>query len=167
MDQDAKKTALRMIPYGIYVLTAEAGDGRVAAATVNWATQCSFSPPLIALGVKTDSAAHEIVKDVKHFALNILGKGQGDMAYTFFKTVEREGNTIGGQAFSPGSTGVPVLDATTAVLECALTDTVERGDHSVFVAEVVEAAVKRPFEGRADEAVLAMADLGEKVFYGG
>ena len=25
MDQDAKKTALRMIPYGIYVLTADDG----------------------------------------------------------------------------------------------------------------------------------------------
>ena len=26
MDADAKKTALRMIPYGLYVLTAESGD---------------------------------------------------------------------------------------------------------------------------------------------
>ena len=31
MDADAKKTALRMIPYGLYVLTSEAKDGRVAA----------------------------------------------------------------------------------------------------------------------------------------
>jgi len=27
MDNDAKKTALRMIPYGIYVLTAQSPDG--------------------------------------------------------------------------------------------------------------------------------------------
>ena len=32
MDQDAKKTALRMIPYGLYVLTGETKDGDVAAA---------------------------------------------------------------------------------------------------------------------------------------
>ena len=31
MDADAKKTALRMIPYGIYVLTSEGKDGKVAA----------------------------------------------------------------------------------------------------------------------------------------
>ena len=31
MDTNAKKTALRMIPYGLYVLTAQAKDGRVAA----------------------------------------------------------------------------------------------------------------------------------------
>jgi flavin reductase (DIM6/NTAB) family NADH-FMN oxidoreductase RutF len=35
MDANAKKTALRMIPYGLYVLTAQAKDGRVTAATVN------------------------------------------------------------------------------------------------------------------------------------
>ena len=45
MDQDAKKTALRMIPYGIYVLTADDGKGNVAAATVNWVTQTAFAPP--------------------------------------------------------------------------------------------------------------------------
>ena len=54
MDADAKKTTLRMIPYGIYVLTAESDDG-IAAATVNWVTQTSFDPPLVVVGVKADS----------------------------------------------------------------------------------------------------------------
>ncbi|HJZ15875.1 MAG TPA: flavin reductase, partial [Stellaceae bacterium] len=57
MDQDAKKTVLRMIPYGIYVLTADDGKGNVAAATVNWVTQTAFAPPLVVVGVKTDSGA--------------------------------------------------------------------------------------------------------------
>ena len=35
MDENAKKTALRMIPYGLYVMTAEDKDGRISAATVN------------------------------------------------------------------------------------------------------------------------------------
>ena len=38
MDDAARKTALRMIPYGLYVMTAEHGD-EIAAATVNWVTQ--------------------------------------------------------------------------------------------------------------------------------
>ena len=75
MDANAKKTAPRMIPYGLYVLTGES-DGRVAAATVNWVTQASFEPPLIAVGVKADSSAHEVIKQVGAFALNVLGKGQ-------------------------------------------------------------------------------------------
>ncbi|MCZ6720005.1 MAG: flavin reductase family protein, partial [Proteobacteria bacterium] len=55
MDGDAKKIALRMIPYGIYVLTAEDSSGAIAAATVNWVTQTAFEPPLIVVGVKADS----------------------------------------------------------------------------------------------------------------
>ena len=52
MDEAAKKTALRMIPYGMYVLTTKSQDGQdVGAATVNWLTQTSFSPPLVAVGV--------------------------------------------------------------------------------------------------------------------
>ena len=61
MDDDAKKTALRMIPYGIYVMTAE-NDGEVAAATVNWVTQTSFAPPLVVVGAKADSGAYTIAK---------------------------------------------------------------------------------------------------------
>ncbi|HEY4043478.1 MAG TPA: flavin reductase family protein [Rhodopila sp.] len=74
MDTDAKKTALRMIPYGIYVLTADDAKGNVGAATVNWVTQGSFTPPLVVVGVKADSGAHTVVKGTGRFALNMLGK---------------------------------------------------------------------------------------------
>ena len=47
MDANVKKSVLRMIPYGMYVLTAKGKDDAVAAATVNWVTQASFQPPLI------------------------------------------------------------------------------------------------------------------------
>ena len=46
-------------------------------------------------------------------------------------------------------------------------DTVEKGDHSLFVGEVVNAGVTQQPEGRADDATLWLKDLGEKVFYGG
>ena len=45
MDPNVKKTTLRMIPYGLYVLTAADKGGKVAAGTVNWVTQASFEPP--------------------------------------------------------------------------------------------------------------------------
>ena len=66
MDDDAKKVALRMIPYGIYVMTAKDGDS-IAAATVNWVTQTAFAPPLIAVGVKTDSGIYRAVTKSKSF----------------------------------------------------------------------------------------------------
>ncbi len=167
MNEDAKKTALRMIPYGLYVLTAEGSDGSIAAATVNWVTQTAFAPPLVVVGVKTDSGAHAIIKDTGTFALNVLGKGQQGAAFNFFKSHEREGDSIGGEAFEKSPAGAPILLSTPAWVECKLVDTVERGDHSIFVGEVTEAGVRQEPEGRADDATLWMQDLGEKVFYGG
>ena len=100
MNANAKKTALRMIPYGLYVLTAADKSGsRVAAATVNWVTQVAFEPPLVVVGVKTDSHAHPLIKETKAFALNVLGKGQQALAFTFFEctletTVEKADHSI-------------------------------------------------------------------------
>lgn len=167
MDADHKKTALRMIPYGLYVLASETEDGRVSAATVNWVTQASFDPPLVAVGVKGDSAGHDVIQQSGHFALSVLGKGQQDEAFAFFKPAEREGDEIGGKKFRRGANGSPVLDSAPAFVECRLVDTVERGDHSIFVGEVVDAGVGAALDGRPDAATLALADLGEKTFYGG
>jgi flavin reductase (DIM6/NTAB) family NADH-FMN oxidoreductase RutF len=167
MNDDAKKTALRMIPYGLYVLTAESKDGSVAAATINWVTQASFTPPLVVMGVKTDSGAHAIIKEAEKFALNVLGKGQQSMAFNFFKSHERAGDSVGGEPFEKSPAGVPILLNTPAWVECKLVSTVELGDHSVFVGEVTEAGVRQAPDGRADDATLWLKELGERVFYGG
>ena len=167
MDANAKKTALRMIPYGLYVLTAQDGDGTVAAATVNWVTQASFQPPLVVVGVKADSGAHAVVKSAGSFALNVLGKGQQAAAFAFFKPAAREGDRINGEAFRAGSTGAPILASVPAFVECRLSGTMEIGDHSIVVGEVVDAGVAAEIAGRPDDATLWLKDLGEKTFYGG
>lgn len=167
MNADAKKTALRMIPYGLYVLTGQTKDGQIAAATVNWVTQVAFTPPLVAVGVKVDSAAHAVIKDAGAFALNVLGKGQQAAAFAFFKPTTHDGNQLNGESFHAGVTGAPILESTPAFVECRLVGTVEKGDHSVFVGEVVEAGLSKEISGRPDDATLWLKDLGEKTFYGG
>lgn len=167
MDANDKKTVLRMIPYGLYILTVENKEGLVVASTVNWVTQASFEPPLVVVGVKADSQTHSVIKETESFALNVLGKGQQNLAFTFFKPLEREGYTIGGEPFFDGETGSPVFKNTPAFIECKLVETVEKGDHSVFIGEVVNVGINKAPEGRADEATLWLKDLGENVFYGG
>ena len=41
------------------------------------------------------------------------------------------------------------------------------GDHHIVVGEVTEVHQAKPPEGRADEAILEMKELGGNVFYGG
>lgn len=166
MDADAKKTVLRMIPYGIYVLTTEA-DGTVAAATVNWVTQTSFDPPLLVVGLKADSGAYETAKQAGHFALNMLGKGQQGTAFTFFKPANVDGDTISGEPFRRGTVGMPILTNAPAAVECKVAEIVARGDHHIVVGEVVSVELAHAPGGRADDHVLHMRELGDNVFYGG
>jgi flavin reductase (DIM6/NTAB) family NADH-FMN oxidoreductase RutF len=166
MNADAKKIALRMIPYGLYVLTTKAADG-ISAATVNWVTQASFGPPLVAVGVRADSHGRKHLHDGATFALCMLGKNQKDVAYTFFKPTVVEGGKMSGQAYHEGSTGAPILDSAIASIECKVLNIVEAGDHHVIVAEVIDANVAVPPTGRPDAAILEMKDLGDNVFYGG
>ncbi len=151
LDQDAKKTALRMIPYGMFVLTGRTKDSeQMSASTVNWVTQASFGPPLVVVGVKGDSSAHAHVKDTGVFALNVIGKEQINTAFNFFKSHDRDGNSIGGEDFEEGKeTGCALLLSSPAWWECKVVDEVARGDHTIFVGEVVEAGVRS-----ADQTIL-------------
>ena len=140
MNTDSKKTVLRMIPYGIYVLTADDAKGNVAAATVNWVTQTAFAPPLVIVGVKADSGTYKTVKAAQAFALNMLGKEHKSLAFTFFRPVDLTNGKLSGQAFRKGETGAPILIDAPGAIECRVTAIVEQGDHHIVVGEVVEAA---------------------------
>ncbi|MEZ4553934.1 MAG: flavin reductase [Dehalococcoidia bacterium] len=93
MDTDARKTVLRMIPYGLFVLTADGGSD-VGAGTINWVSQMSFEPPLLALGVKKDSKTFAQVKAGGKLGLSFLGSGQGDLAFAFFGDAPIEGDAF-------------------------------------------------------------------------
>ena len=167
MNADAKKSVLRMIPCGIYVLTADDGKGNIAAATVNWVTQSAFAPPLVVVGIKADSGTYKTVKAAQAFALNMLGKDQKALAFTFFRPADVSDGKISGQPYRKGGSGAPILVDAPGAVECRVTSVVEQGDHHIVVGEVVEAHLNKPLTGRPDAAILEMKDLGENVFYGG
>lgn len=154
----AKKAALLSIPYGLYVLGAKGGEG-MAAGTVNWVTQTSFKPPLVAMGVKTDSGVYAALKESGQFALSFLESGQKDAAFAFFKPTKVEGQTINGQPFETHETGAPVISSAPAWVEGRIVGEVAVGDHSCMVGEVTNAGMKR------DVNLLTLGEVGVK--YGG
>ena len=154
----AKKTTLRMIPYGLYVLGAKHGDD-IAAGAINWVTQTSFSPPLIVMGVKQDSGLYSVLKASGSFALSFLESGQKDLAFAFFKPTHVEGHMVNGHHFETHETGAPVIASAAAWVEGRIVGEVALGDHSCVVGEVTNAHVKR------DAKLLTLEECGVK--YGG
>ncbi|AEJ38645.1 hypothetical protein TPY_0443 [Sulfobacillus acidophilus TPY] len=160
MDQAVKKKALRLFTYGLYVQTAR-HEGELAAGTVNWVSQASFNPPLVMVAVKADSHLHTVIERSGRFALNVLSAEQQSIAQDFFRPTQVSGQTLNGHPFEEGpATGAPLLTELPAWVECQVTDTVKRGDHTVFVAEVIEAGVR-------DEEAKALDMWNTGWFYAG
>lgn len=137
-----KKQALRLFTYGLYIATTGSGED-VAAGTVNWVSQASFQPPLVMVAVKADSHLGHLIEETHTFALNVLGADQKTVAQDFFRPSQREGQTLNGHAFEPGpKTQSPLLTELPAWVECRVTGTQAGGDHTVYVAEVVDAGVR-------------------------
>lgn len=158
MDEAAKKTALRMIPYGLFVMTVK-DENTMTGAAVNWLTQASFQPPLVVMGAKADAPSTAMVESSGLFCVNVLETGQVPVASAFFKHVEPDGNKFGDAEFSLSPNGLAVLKDALAYFECRVREKVAIGDHTIFVAEVIEAGVQR--EGEP----LILAETGFK--YGG
>lgn len=145
LNEQAKKTMLRKIPHGLYICGVKEGD-EVNGYTASWVMQASFTPPLVVNCVKQDSKSHAMLKASGVFALSILEAGQKDLAQAFFKPQRRVGNKFEDVEFYLGETGCPIITDSLGYLECQVVGSVEQGDHTVFVGEVIAAGVHREGE---------------------
>jgi len=84
-----------------------------------------------------------MIKSSQVFALSILEAGQKDLAQKFFKPQRRVGNKFEDVEFYLGETGCPIISDTLGYVECRVVGSVEQGDHTVFVGEVIAAGVHR------------------------
>lgn len=158
MDEKARRGALLMIPYGLYVVGVTDGAA-TTAFTANFLSQCSFNPPLVMLGVNREGRAHAVLERGKVFSVNLLASDQKEIAAAFFKSPAPTDSRFGAYAFEKGETGAPLLIDAPASFECRVVGLYPLGDHSVVVGEVVEARVRR------EAKPLTMEQTGWK--YGG
>jgi flavin reductase (DIM6/NTAB) family NADH-FMN oxidoreductase RutF len=154
MDLQAKKISLRKIPHGVYIVGVKQ-DSELNAFTATWLTQVSFTPPLVALGIKKDSHSFEMIKHDRVFSVNLLGKGQKPIAEHFVRPASVVGEKLKDVRYRPGKTGTPVLEEAIAYFECEVREIAnEQGDHAVVIGEVIEAGVRK------DEPALTLMDTG-------
>ena len=160
MDPAIKKAVLRKVTYGVWVISADAAGER-QASTVTWVSQASFTPPLMTVGIRVGSHLHAVVEKAGAFAMHLVASDQKDVAETFIKETKVTADTIGGRKFTPGpATKAPILEGFPCWFEARVVERVTKGDHTVFVAEVVEASMKDK-----DPSPLVLATTG--MHYGG
>ena len=157
-----RRRVLWAMPSGLYVLGSRSGERR-NGMTLNWATQVSFDPKLIAVSVEKEAFTHELLLEGGVFALNLVDREDRAIVRKFTKPVEvdLEARTLNGFAFHDGLSGAPVLDQAAAYVDCIVRQKVDLGGHTLFLGEVVDAGFEKP----EDTGVLRMEDT--RMNYGG
>jgi flavin reductase (DIM6/NTAB) family NADH-FMN oxidoreductase RutF len=153
-----ERNGLRLLTYGVYFLGCRAGDG-VNGMIASWVTQVSFQPRLVAVGVKKERRSHDLIKEGGVFSLCVLDKNQSNQMGLFKGEKRIDDKTIEGVSYEKLKTGAPVLKECVGFVECRLVHSVETGDHTVFIGEVVN-------EGVRGGDPLTVWDLGGH-YYGG
>jgi flavin reductase (DIM6/NTAB) family NADH-FMN oxidoreductase RutF len=157
-----RRRVLRSLPYGLYVVGSRAGD-RLNAMTLNWATQVSFEPKLVGIGVEKTAFTHELITEGGVFTLCTIAREDRAIVRKFTKPVEVDGaaHTLNGFGYHEGLSGAPVLDLAVAHLDCRVVNPVDCGNHTFFIGEVIDAAF------RADEATELLRMEDTRMDYGG
>lgn len=161
-----RRRVLWSLPYGLYVVGSRAeldGIVRRNLMTLNWATQVSFEPKLVGIGVEASALTHELVQRGGVFSLCTIARDDRAVVRKFTKPAEDDpaARTLNGFPYVEAVTGAPILAATPAYLDCEVRQAVPVGGHTFFVCEVVDAA----FTGDEDVEVLRMEDT--RMNYGG
>jgi flavin reductase (DIM6/NTAB) family NADH-FMN oxidoreductase RutF len=141
-------------------LVGSAAGGERNAMTTSWITQLSMEPVLIGIGVDNSAVTHRLISAGGAFSVNLWDSEDTRVFVKFSKPAVADGDTLNGRIVRTASTGAPIFDEAIAWMDCEVRHSLDLGTHTLFVGEVVDAAI------RDDEARAAsMSDTRMK--YGG
>lgn len=153
MDAGIKKQVLRTFTYGLYAVSC-ASEGEVNIFTANWLTQVSFDPPLLAVSVENNTKSLPMILRSRIFTVNVLRTGERELAGKLGKSALQHPDKLAGISYELGANGCPILRDALGWVACTVRHTVESGDSTLIVGEVVDVGMLG--EGQA----LTMAEAG-------
>lgn len=141
VDPDHYRKAFGRWPTGVSVVTTRVG--RVDhAMTVNSLTSISLDPILMMISVEREARFYDAVMEAGAWAVSLLPASARQHAVW----LSTRGRPLHGQLdrvpHHPGeATGMAVLDDALAEFECRTTHTLDAGDHTIVVGQVVGMAI--------------------------
>ncbi|EMY81324.1 flavin reductase family protein [Psychroflexus gondwanensis] len=139
--------------YGYYIMTAlkEADDLKtrendyIAAGTVNWVSQVSFSPEIISVAIGKKSDLNETIHYSEHFTIHLLSKDHKEYVKKFGAKSTIEDGKINGVPFKKQNEQV-ILEDTLGHLTCKVVKSLNMGDHTVYFGEVITEEIHKDKE---------------------
>src|SRR6478752_478426 len=83
-----RRRVLWKMPSGLYVLGSTDGADRSNGMTINWVTQVTFEPKLVAVSVEQTAFTHELIVASGVFSLNFIAQDDRAVVRKFTKPVD-------------------------------------------------------------------------------
>ena len=141
-------------------LVGSAAAGTRNAMTTSWVMQLSMEPVLVGVGVDNSSVTHRLITEGRSFSVNLWRADDTKVFIKFSKPATDDGDALNGWPVHSAVTGAPVFDDALAWIDCAVRDAIDFGTHTLFVGEIVDAALN-------DDAARAAAVSDTRMKYGG
>jgi flavin reductase (DIM6/NTAB) family NADH-FMN oxidoreductase RutF len=131
---DSIAALFQRLTQGVYVVGVAHGELH-NAFTAAWVMQVSFNPLLLALSIDPHHSSYRLLKEGRAFSVNVLKKGQLDLAEHFAQPASAD--KLAGRQWAMGRTGLPLLPEALAWFECRLVDEHPAGDHMLVLGSVI------------------------------
>jgi flavin reductase (DIM6/NTAB) family NADH-FMN oxidoreductase RutF len=128
------------IPNALALVGSRSGAER-NAMTTSWITQLSMEPVLIGVGVDNDAVTHRLITEGGSFTVNLWDAENTRVFVKFSKPATYADGTLNGWAVTESTTGAPVFADAIAWIDCEVRHAFDLGTHTLFVGEVVDAAI--------------------------
>ena len=139
VDRDLYRSLAGSFPTGVTIVTTTDATGAPRGLTTQSFIGLSQEPPLMLVSVDKTSRTLTALRSASAFVVNFLKVGAEDVATRFASKLD---DKFAGVAWRPAANGAPVLhEAAVAYAECAIHNTIEAGDHVVFIGLVDGGAV--------------------------
>ena len=139
MDHNLFRRACAQFATGIAVASVLDLGGSPHGMTINSFTSVSLNPPLVLISVDLTSNLLPLFEQSGHYGLSFLGQEQQEISSRF---ALRGQNRFDGTKWMVGTIGLPLIPGALAHLECRITQTIQAGDHSLLIAEVISADIQ-------------------------
>jgi len=141
LDDELVNKVTWKIPNALALVGSKAGDQR-NAMTTTWVTQLSMDPVLIGVGVETGAVTHRLITEGGSFTVNLWDSADTKVFVKFSKPATDDGAALNGRPVRAAKTGSPVFEEALAWMDCEVRHTLDLGTHTLFVGEVVDAAIR-------------------------
>jgi flavin reductase (DIM6/NTAB) family NADH-FMN oxidoreductase RutF len=143
--------ATRLLNHGPTVLVSCAHGGSDNVITLAWTSPVSSSPPLVAVAIAPGRYSHGLIERSEEFGVNVPGSGLLEAVWLCGTTSGRDGDKFERARLERRRAtriAAPLVEDCFAHVECKVVEAETLGDHTLFVGEVVAAAVEREaFDG--------------------